>query len=75
MQSRRKFLRSFSTGGVALLADQTAIAEDLPKAEEPFLLSYALRDGWSFCLDTTASDKPPSGDDSRTWKKVQVPHT
>lgn len=77
MQTRRRFLKTVSTGGLVLLgtdaveARNTAMTVDgLPSCSIP------LRDGWEFRIDPAgATDAAAASATKGEWEAVQVPHT
>jgi len=77
VQTRRKFLKAVSTGGLVLLGREAAQSEEFAISQDGRASRcIPLRDGWEFRLDpggaTSTSDSLERVDD---WKAVQAPHT
>ena len=77
VQTRRKFLKAASTGGLIFLGAHTAESEQFATTgEQPAPYSIPLRDGWEFRTDPDSRLDPSSISDlADGWEAMEVPHT
>jgi len=76
VQTRRKFLQTIPTSGLAFLSTEAVESEVASTQDKRASCSIPLLDGWEFRLDPTCATEPSTAQDrADDWESVHVPHT